>query len=280
VIILRIIENFNLKSRRSFLFILFPVAMVYFECIFRLSTQGTFLTIATIPMLLFSASLGWLLYIISNLFKNPKINYVITAVLLGGCAVLYLVEYFVYRQFKVFYDLNTVTGGAGDMMGGFLGRVFALIFSLDGIFKILLFFLPMALYLIFARKPFISVFDKKKFYLIALVLVLALYGAGVGLVYLIPSCRAVYSEEYNYQDAVEQFGLMTANRLDAKNMIFGSNGAFEEFVDTSVSVVESENSQSEEESSVESQIVSEESKIESAESKIESETASKDESKT
>jgi hypothetical protein len=70
VIILRVFENFNLKSRRSFLFILFPVAMVYFECIFRLSTQGTFLTLATIPMLLFSASWGSFLCFITSLFSG------------------------------------------------------------------------------------------------------------------------------------------------------------------------------------------------------------------
>ena len=102
MIILRVFENFNLKSRRSFLFILFPVAMVYFECIFRLSTQGTFLTLATIPMLLFSASWGSFLCFITSLFKNPKIKYTLTAVFLGVCAVLYLMEYFVYRQFKIF----------------------------------------------------------------------------------------------------------------------------------------------------------------------------------
>ena len=237
---MRVFENFNLKSRRSFLFILFPVAMVYFECIFRLSTQGTFLTLATIPMLLFSASWGSFLCFITSLFKNPKIKYTLTAVFLGVCAVLYLVEYFVYRQFKIFYDVNTVLSGAGDAMSGFLDVALQLIFSLDGIFKILLFFLPIILYLIFARMLFVSELYRDKNVFTSLILVFLCFGLGISLVFVNPHCRDIYKTEYNFQVAVEELGLFTGVRLDIQKELFGTNQGFEDYDDTMAPVLEPE----------------------------------------
>ena len=78
VIITQVVENFKLKKRRRILFVIFPLIFIYFECVFRLSTQGSLLTFGTLAMVFFSASLGYLLYIIVNIFKNPKINYIIT----------------------------------------------------------------------------------------------------------------------------------------------------------------------------------------------------------
>ena len=154
MIVLGSIEK--LKTKRIIPYFVFPLALIYFECVFRLSTQGTVFTFPTLAMMLFSASWGSFLCFITSLFKNPKIKYTLTAVFLGVCAVLYLVEYFVYRQFKIFYDVNTVLSGAGDAMSGFLDVALQLIFSLDGIFKILLFFLPIILYLIFGSLFFVS----------------------------------------------------------------------------------------------------------------------------
>lgn len=118
---MRIFKNAKFKAICSL--VLFPLTIIYFECVFRLSTQGTFFTFATIPMLLFSVSWGSVLSFFVNLIKKPKTKNIITAVFLAVGALPYLVEYFVYRIFNVFYDVNTVFAGAGDAVGGFFGTM-------------------------------------------------------------------------------------------------------------------------------------------------------------
>ena len=230
----------KLKTKRIISYFVFPLALIYFECVFRLSTQGTIFTFPTLAMMLFSASWGSFLCFITSLFKNPKIKYTLIAVFLGVCAVLYLVEYFVYRQFKVFYDVNTVLSGAGDAMSGFLDVALQLIFSLDGIFKILLFFLPIILYLIFGRMLFVSELYRDKNVFTSLILVFLCFGLGILLVFVNPHCRDIYKTEYNFQVAVEELGLFTGVRLDIQKNLFGTEQSFEEYDDTMAPVLEPE----------------------------------------
>lgn len=227
---MRIFESAKLKTLCSFA--LFPITIIYFECIFRLSTQGTFFTFATIPMLLFSVSWGCVLYFFANLFKKAKTKRIITTLLLALCAIPYLVEYFVYRFFNVFYDLNTVFAGAGDALGGFFVTTMELIFSFDGLFKILLFFLPLILFLIFGREYLTTDRKEKKRIITSAISVFLCFALSLALVYVNPHCSATYNTEYSFQVAVEEYGLLTAIRLDLQKLIFGQSEDFDEYIDT------------------------------------------------
>ncbi|MBE6777654.1 MAG: hypothetical protein E7542_06050 [Ruminococcaceae bacterium] len=238
---MRVFENAKFKTICSL--VLLPLAIIYFECVFRLSTQGTLFTFATIPMLFFSVSWGCVLYFFANLFKKAKTKRIITTLLLALCAIPYLVEYFVYRFFNVFYDLNTVFAGAGDMIGEFFDVTLELIFSLDGIFKILLFFLPMILFIIFGRRVCVADYSVKKSRIVSLISVFLCFALGLLLVYVNPNCRATYKTEYNFQVAVEKYGLFTGTRLDLQNIVFGETQDFEEYVDTSAPIEEPETEQ-------------------------------------
>ena len=117
----------------SWLYILvFPVALCYYESVFNLSTIGQYIQIGTVCRLLFSVSYGLLGYLLVTVIRKPKAVHIVTGVLMGLFAVAYLVEYFVYRQFKVFYDVNTVLLGAEDAVGGFSDVIFSLIFNWGG----------------------------------------------------------------------------------------------------------------------------------------------------
>ena len=227
---MRIFESAKFKTLCSFA--LFPITIIYFECIFRLSTQGTFFTFATIPMLLFSVSWGSVPCFIVNLFRKRKTKNIITAIFLTVGAIPYLVEYFVYRFFNVFYDLNTVFAGAGDALGGFFVTTMELIFSFDGLFKILLFFLPLILFLIFGRKYLTTDRKEKKRIITSAISVFLCFALSLALVYVNPHCSATYNTEYSFQVAVEEYGLLTAIRLDLQKLIFGQSEDFDEYIDT------------------------------------------------
>ena len=208
----------------SYLLILvFPLAMVYFESVFRIATAGNLFSWSTFNMVLFSLAYGMVGYLLVTLFKKPKATYITTIVLLALTAVPYLVQYFVYRQFKVFYDINTITGGAADAVGGFTHEIRRLLISWDGFLKLFLFFLPAILWAVFGRKLFKDAKAGLLTRVIAAAALLLLYGLNLLLIYNNDMALSVYKKEYNYQSAVESYGLISGIRLDIQNLAKGDS---------------------------------------------------------
>ena len=137
---------------RSCIYIaVFTLVIPYYEIIFNLSTAKKLFTWGTPMMLLFSVAFGLIGYLLVSLFRKPKANHIAGIVWLAIATIPYLVQYFVYRGFKVYYDITTMTGGAKDMVGGFSDIALQLIFSWDGLFKIFLYALPAVLFGVFGR---------------------------------------------------------------------------------------------------------------------------------
>ena len=61
-------------------------------------------------------------------------------------------EFLVYRQFKVAYDINTILNAATDALGGFGADIRRLIFCFDGISHIALFLLPLILWFVLRKR--------------------------------------------------------------------------------------------------------------------------------
>ncbi|MBR3995320.1 MAG: sulfatase-like hydrolase/transferase [Clostridia bacterium] len=188
--------------------------MIYFELVFKLCVGGPIFRAGTLVMLMVSAFVGGVVWILSTISKNSRINRYIGAGLLALLAFPYLVQYFVYRAFKIFYDLNTLFGGAGDALGGFAGDIIRLVVSFDGIFKIFLFFLPTILLLVFGKR--LSLCDRVNASKRILTFSFAIEAWILAfiLVTFIPSLSRMQGEEYNFQNAVSNFGLIKGIRLD------------------------------------------------------------------
>lgn len=199
----------------------------YMEVTFSLSTGGSFFSMPTLYMLLFSITYGTVAYLLTSLIKKPLVNKIIRFALFVLMFLIYIIEFFIYVEFGVFYDLNTSFGGAGDAMGGFQEDIMLLIFCFNGISHILLFSLPAILYAIFGFR-----FDKARtinwpkkglfFSMGVLTYVLALF-----LVYDSEVDANAYDREYNYEAAINNFGLFTADRLDLKHMMKGGTDDFD-----------------------------------------------------
>ncbi|MBR6959379.1 MAG: sulfatase-like hydrolase/transferase [Clostridiales bacterium] len=207
--------------------LLMPILLIYYEAVFTILTNSDATFMQRFMPILFCISLGALAFIICTITPFPKVNKIITAVLLAGNAVAFCVAYFIFRMFRIHYNLKTIFSGASDAAGGFGGDIAHMIFSVSGILAILFLFLPFILYVIFGRKIDLAVIRSREmrfkvrvgaaavcivFFLIARLIVIC-----------VPSLKAVYSTEYNYQSAVTNFGLFTGIRLDALDaMGFGN----------------------------------------------------------
>ena len=205
----------------------FSVVVLYMEIVFSLTTVGGIFRGGFWYTMLFSAAYASIGYLICSIFKNKKVNFIISNVWLVASALLYIVQFLIYKQFKQFYDVNTMTGGAGDMFSSYLKELLTLIFLRGGIFIIALLAAPFVLNLLYGRK-FIN-FSRTPLRIKGLTAILALlcHILSVLLIAVHPINGPVYNSQYNFQEAVSTFGLITGMRLDVQKTIFGSDIDFE-----------------------------------------------------
>lgn len=213
------------------LWAIFALSLFYYEAVFRMATVGEFWKLSTLAMLLFSLSFGTLGYFLSTLTRSKTANAILGTLLLTVTAVIFLVEYFVFRSFKIFYDVKTVVGGAGDVAGGFTSEIFNLVFSLDGLCKIGLFLLPSVVFAAASRWLAHSGGLGLRRRLVILLTMILTYGSSVALVFSSPVCRSIYKDEYNFQSAVGNFGLLTGIRLDISRLFADPGGEGFDIVD-------------------------------------------------
>lgn len=210
------------QKRRAYYF-LFPVVFFYYELLFKIFAVGKVFASGTFFAFLFCICYGAIAYVLATLFKDKKINRIITLVFLILTAVIFLIELFVFQQFKIFYDVNTVVGGAGGAMTGFLGDIFKMIFSFGGFLKIILYAVPSVAYGLCGKKFMTAKQGNIVTRGFALILAIVIFLFDI-LFISVSDISAKYKEEYSFQDAVSNFGLMTGLRLDVKKAITGDDG--------------------------------------------------------
>ena len=205
-----------------------PIALAYLELAFKLSTTGS-LWPAVVPILLFSASLGQLLQLCCALSDNPRANRIARLVVLLTLGVLFCVEYFVYRQFKLFYDPITVAAGAGGVVNQFGGEASALVLSPDGIVHLVAFLLPACLYAFFgiARAMDPAERDDSTSRILRGCQVAGTHLAALFLVACLGPLGDVYATRYTFENGVPAFGLLTGLRKEAQEALLGTQGGFQ-----------------------------------------------------
>ena len=207
--------------------IYFAATMVYLEIVFRISTVGNLFSLGFLYSLLFSVAYSAIGYLLSSIFKKRVTNRLIASLLILGTSIAYIVQFLIYKQFKQFYDINTMTGGAGDALTSYFAELMDLIFRQGGFVVILLMFVPFAVYQFLCRGYVRAFQSELKVRILVGVSALALYGLAVLLVVLHPIYGPVYGEQYNFQSAVSDLGLVTGLRLDLKHTLFGKEIEFE-----------------------------------------------------
>ncbi len=214
---------------KPFSILLFPVVLFYYECVFRLSTGGAFLQLGSVFTALVCIALGLLCYGLCTIPKGETARRIWAACISGVFSIPFLVEYFIFKQFKLFYDLATTFGGAADAVTGFTKDIYILIFSWDGALKIGLFLLPTVLILLLGKRLGLPARCDWKWRTAALLLCGALLGLGrLGVSFSEPLSLLI-SSQYSFQQAVSQFGLLSGIGLDFNHSLTGDQkGGFEQ----------------------------------------------------
>ena len=215
------------REHLKFMF-LFPIIVLYFEIVFKIFTIGNLFSSGFFPLFFFSVAYGGIGYLLSSLFQKDTINKSIAACLIFLTGLLYIVQFLIYKQFKQFYDLSTMTGGAGDALSSYFSDLIRLIFPQGGIFVIVLFLLPFVLYLIFSKKFLSALKSKASMRLVSVAVSAFCYILAIVFVFTSSIHAPVYHSQYNFQSAVSSFGLITGVRLDIQNKLFRNDFTFED----------------------------------------------------
>lgn len=206
--------------------ILFWVLVIpYWELILAVSTAKCDNPLSWVVCFLFACFYGGICSILTHISKKVVVNRVISICILSVIPLLFYIQFLIYRSFKVFYDVNTVFNGAGGVLEGFMGDTMRLVLCFDGISRLILFYFPLVLYLVFLLKTDPSVHFKWKLDVKIAIGAVAVYVAAFIIVCVSPVHSLMYDKEYNYETVVENLGYGTGLRLDIKNLIMGNEGA-------------------------------------------------------
>ncbi len=206
--------------------LLFPVILLYCEILLRISTGGQLFQLGTVFMIVFCVAYGAVGYLLCSICKSQKWNRIIAVSLAALTAFPYLVEYFIFRQFGIFYDLTTIFRGAADAVTGFTKELFALIFCWNGFLMITLFFLPAIVLVIFGRRMPLNRSNWRRRVAAVVGAALLLLGCR-GCLLLSEPLNLLWTNQYNFQSAVNTFGLITGVGLDIKNLFSEEESEFE-----------------------------------------------------
>ena len=217
----------------------FSLSLFYLELILKKSTINDSWDYSLIYIYLFCLGISTIIYFISSFSKHPKVNRRIRTICLVIFTIIFIVNYFVYYVFKIFYDVNTVTAGGADAMGGFSDMIFSIVFSINGIGHIVAFIIPVVLYMVFRKKFDTGIKEVKLVHILVTIACVISFVFQYGVIELDSKYSRIKSEQYNYQSAVTSFGLLNAITLDVTRNLLGTT-------DTSFTSVEVEEDVAEE----------------------------------
>lgn len=204
----------------------YALAILYFELVLLITTVGINSAMYSVYIALFSVGVGMTLTILTAVSKKTTVNKVIKAALLMICAILYGAIYLTYREYLMFYDVETMLSGAGGAFTVYGNEIKSLVLSSSGLITIVFLLLPFVLYLVIGMKlgkDEGSPYRGKK--LIGAVLVMFVAFTLSHL--LIRSNNAdnlVYSEQYTFDQSVRRFGLLRSLSIEIYRGVNGNNG--------------------------------------------------------
>lgn len=226
-------KNF-LSQGPIWLAVFLSLSCFYTEIVFKLSVETLHTVSSFVFLALFSLCVGLVVSGIISLLPKKAVQ-ILIPFYLGVLFLIFVVEFLVYRQFKVAYDINTILNAATDALGGFGADIRQLIFCFDGISHIALFLLPLILWFVL-REKIIGQLSEKSIrrrrtgqvvysLLVHLAGGAACYGAALFLILCCGLHKDIYTNQYNFESAVMQFGLGEGLCLDIRNLVSSKTSA-------------------------------------------------------
>lgn len=135
----------------ALLALFFGLSFFYFELLFKYSVSARVVDFSVVYILAFSMLAGGIVAVPVYLLPRIPANILAFLILLIA-PIVFLIEFFIQRQFNVLYDINTILNAATDALKGFGGDIMFMVKSVDGISHILLFVLPLLMWFICGRR--------------------------------------------------------------------------------------------------------------------------------
>ncbi len=153
-------------------------------------------------------------------------------------AIPFLVEFFIWMQFKTLYDINTVVFGGGDALTGFSSMIKSLIVSKSGITHIILFLLPTLIFVVrVALRKFRPVpVERWKIGLLAIIIPVTFF-TNIIVISSNPASSAIHGNEYSFNTAASKFGLCETIGLDIRSLLKGDDNLEFQAVEVPVSAL-------------------------------------------
>lgn len=198
------------------------VTVVYCETLLHLWVGEELIPGRFAAVLAFALGFGGLLGQIASFLGHKKWGKWVITALVGLVSVLYIVEFFVNDAYMSFMPMGTLLGGAKGVATDFADVVIDVV--IRDFWRIIVILLPTLLYAVFARP--VAVSWKLRWF--GLVLALAGYLGGFGIVRTVGTDAERLTEAYNFDSAIRCFGLNMGFVLDTANS--GEEGLQTEFV--------------------------------------------------
>ncbi len=206
----------------TLLTLFFGLSFFYFELLFKYSVSAKALDFSVVYMLAFSFLAGGMASAVVYLLPRVPANILAVLILLIA-PIIFLIEFFIQRQFNVLYDINTILNAATDALKGFGGDIMFMIKSADGISHISLFVLPLLMWIIFGRRIVNSIVTKKDGGRRYPAVLITIGCSLLGLSFILISSgigkldKETFGERYSFQNSVASYGLLSALILDVNH---------------------------------------------------------------
>lgn len=213
-------DIFKNIQRRNPQFLLFPLTFIYFELLLRLFCGGKLFLNPAYP-LLFGLSAGFLCTAVLSFFRG-RTHRLLTSLLLFVSGLFFITECLVKNSFQLYMPPSSILKGAGGVVGGFRQELFRAV--LYGIPVIILFLLPCILYILRTRRY--SVRGRQRLSAIFMFVICSALCFFIGrTAAALGPVRDQYQAHFEFDNAVQTFGLITGLRLDAQYTLFENNPA-------------------------------------------------------
>ncbi|MDR2501779.1 MAG: sulfatase-like hydrolase/transferase, partial [Oscillospiraceae bacterium] len=204
-----------------------PATFLYYEILLRLFTGDSVFS-RFHYLVLFSASFGFVVYLLCTLPKNARARRRLVAAVMFVVTIVILLEQFIKQSFVVYMGLSFVTDNTENVVGSYIVRIMDMI--VKRLWQIALYFVPMALFLIATRrggskKHIYPRAPKRTRQINVLGSAILTHTLAICLIFssvsgIVPD-SGYYGAEFDINEAVPRFGMITTLGLDIKNMIFG-----------------------------------------------------------
>lgn len=220
----------NIGSR-IFAILWFPLSFLLWEAVLNISTDGYFLSFSGLFIAGFSVCYGIIWYFFTTSSHCILFNRILQGLSLFVLSFFYGINYFLFCEFRVFYDPVMMFSGAFNAASEFSGDIFSMLLTPDGAIHLVLFFLPFLGYLLLGKK--INIADETPWEqdVLTLLFSAAIWIICVTAIKILPVQNDTYGEKYSYNAAVSDFGMATGIRLEIKQLLSPKKTTFD-YVET------------------------------------------------